>query len=174
MNSTTPPTRRNPWPIAIVTYFICFGAFTAGLVVFAARQNEDLVSNKYYDEEIRYQGQINKNTRASAIADQVHVTYSLGTAQIQVQLPLPETTQVSSGLIRFYRPSDASQDREEKLALDATGNQLIDAKSFAQGYWKVRLEWTAEGQEFALEKPLLIGPVKCRPEDNKLLQANSY
>ncbi len=47
-------------------FFILFGGYIAGFIVFASRQKMDLVRNDYYDQEIRYQQQIDRVQRTAA------------------------------------------------------------------------------------------------------------
>ena len=70
MNPSTPPAPagRNPWPIAIVSYFIIFIAFIAWFITFAMRQKMDLVRDDYYDQEIRFQQQIDRVQRTQSIS----------------------------------------------------------------------------------------------------------
>src|ERR1700759_3878517 len=98
MNSNLKP-RRNPWPIAIVVFFIGFFLFTAGLVVFASRQKMDLVRGDYYDEEIRYQEQLNRMNSTLPIANQVAIRYGPQTRRITVSLPASQAQHKATGRI---------------------------------------------------------------------------
>src|SRR5689334_23052461 len=55
--------RINFWPFAIIGWFIIFATFIAIFGVFAARQKVDLVRTDYYDAEIRFQKQIERQER---------------------------------------------------------------------------------------------------------------
>ena len=61
-------TTRNLWPTAIIVFCSLFVAGTAGLVVMACSQKEDLVSADYYEKELKFQGQIDgaERTRREA------------------------------------------------------------------------------------------------------------
>ncbi len=158
MNATAPAakSKRNPWPMAIIAYFILFGAFTAALVTFATRQKEELVSQSYYDEEIRFQTQLEKLQRTLPLNSQMAVGYDSARQSITIHLPVEHAQRVTSGHIRLYRPSDSSLDQEIKLGVNAAGIQELDAKPFKSGLWKVRLEWTVGGEDFFLDQPIVL------------------
>ena len=43
------------------------------------------------------------------------------------------------------------------LALDPERRQRLDTTHLAHGLWKVRVEWTAAGQEFYADRAIVIG-----------------
>ena len=154
-----PTSKRNPWPYAIVAYFIVFASAIAAWITFAVRQNMDLVRKDYYEEEIRYQQQIDRQNRTQAIRSEVNVSYD-GTQQaITLTLPATHARQQARGTIQLYRPSDASLDRTMQLAVNAEGAQRLDAKSLRPGLWKVRVQWTAAGQDYFFDEAVVIGGI---------------
>lgn len=146
---------RNAWPVAIVAFFAVFATFLAVFVVWAVGQKQELVAENYYEQEVRYQQRLDKVNRTQVIAGQAAVTFDAARNCIVVALP-PAQAQGASGRIHFYRPSDARLDREVSLALNPTGVQTLDAKSLTSGLWKVRVEWTAQGQDYFLDQALVI------------------
>ncbi|MGZ4962471.1 MAG: FixH family protein [Limisphaerales bacterium] len=153
MNTCKP--NRNPWPIAIVAYFAVFMTFIVCFIVFASRQRVDLVRADYYEAEIKFQQQIDRVERSRPTEAQLGLNYDAQTAKIVVQLPRDSQTG-ASGKIELYRPSDARQDKNIKLAADQNGTQRIDVRGLKSGLWKVRVNWTYAGQEYFVEKPITI------------------
>ncbi len=124
---------RNPWPIAIVAYFVVFIGFIATFTVFACRQNIQLVQRDYYDGEVRYQQQLDRLNRAQSLGREIAITYDHTSQEISVKLPVAHANPLTSGQIRFYRPSDASLDRDCVLQLDARGVQRFQARDLRPG-----------------------------------------
>jgi len=153
MSPTTRP--RNPWPIAITGFFILAAMFLAVFIVWAVRQREDLVSANYYENEIRYQQQLDSMNRSRPFAAQTAITYDAAQHSIVINLP-DARIQSASGRIHLYRPSDARLDREVPLAIDADGVQRLDASKLVAGLWKVRIKWNAAGEEFLLDLPVIV------------------
>lgn len=146
---------RNPWPIVIIAYFAVFMAFLACFIVFASRQRVDLVRADYYEAEIKFQQQIDRVERSRPAEAQASIDYDLQSAKLVVQLPR-ESQQGAFGKIELYRPSDARQDKNIKLAPDQNGQQQIDVHHLKGGLWKVRVTWSSAGQEYFVEKPITI------------------
>ncbi|MHB8521468.1 MAG: FixH family protein [Limisphaerales bacterium] len=150
-------TTLNPWPIAIVAYFVVFIGFLAAFIVFAARQSMDLVRADYYDEEIRFQDQLDRLNRTQPVDHQVTVAYKPGQPAVTVELPAAHVRRQVSGLIHFYRPSNARLDQNFRLAVGADGVQKLDVTKLRAGLWKVRVQWTVDGQEYCCDRPIVIG-----------------
>jgi nitrogen fixation protein FixH len=147
--------RRNPWPIAITVYFGVFFIFIVCFIVFASRQRVDLVRADYYEAEIKFQQQIDRVERSRPMDAQVAIDYDLQSSKVTVQLPRAAQNG-AYGKIELYRPSDARQDKNIKLAADQNGTQTIDVRGLQSGLWKVRVNWTCAGQEYFVEKPITI------------------
>jgi hypothetical protein len=139
---------QNPWPVGLVVFFIVFTAYIIGFVIFASRQKMDLVRQDYYDQEIRFQQQID-------LAD-ASIDYDRAGDLVTVSLPSASQNGMS-GMVSFYRPSDAGLDSNVKLGLDAAGRQSVSVRSLQAGLWKVRVQWEAAGREYYFEKPIVIG-----------------
>ena len=148
--------RLNPWPVAIIAYFIVFTAGIVAYIIFSLGQRMDLVRHDYYDEEIRYQEQINRLGRTGTFATELAATYDSTQAAIAVTIP-GSHAQAARGTIRLYRPADARLDRELPLTVDAQGRQRVDARNLASGLWKVRVQWNVAGEEYFFDRTLVIG-----------------
>jgi nitrogen fixation protein FixH len=149
--------RRNPWPIAIIAYFILFISFTTLTVVYLSRQKMDLVRGDYYDDEIRYQEQLDRMNRTQPFNAQVAIAYDSARQSITIALPSAHAQFLTSGRIRLYRPSDESLDQDIKLTVSSDGVQRVSAKNLAPGLWKVRVYWTVKGQDYFFGQTVIIG-----------------
>jgi len=146
---------RNLWPTAIAVFFALAITFIISFIAFAVRQREDLVSADYYEREVRYQSQLDSMNRSHAVATKTVVTFEPTGPTIIITLPEAQTPGVT-GSIHLYRPSDARLDRELPLTLAADGTQRLDAKNMAEGLWKVRVKWNANGQDYFLDQPVIV------------------
>ena len=64
--------------------------------------------------------------------------------------------QAVQGQIHFFRPSDQTLDFTLPLQASPDTPQLINTAKLQPGYWRVRLDFTAGGQAYFLEKNLQI------------------
>ena len=150
-----PPTRRSPWPSAIIGYFVCAALFLGYFVVTAVRHHDDLVAPDYYEREVQFQTQLDSMNRSRDIVPGAAITFEPATQAIVIALPR-EKAQNATGIVELYRPSDARLDRQLPLAIDADGIQRLDARPLQGGLWKVRVKWNAKGQEYYLDQPVIV------------------
>jgi len=149
---------RNPWPIGIVLTLLLFFAGTIGLVVMACNQMSDLVSPNYYEDEVRFQKQMDRVERVSRLEAKARVTYNAAARQIRIALPAGHAG--AQGSVQLYRPSAAGLDRQWDLRIDANGVQCIDTTGLRTGLWKVRVNWTVGGSDYFLDQKVVVGGQK--------------
>lgn len=160
MNANSAAPSRNFWPIGVAAAFGVFLTGTAGLVVMSTRENVELVGADYYEQELRFQDQINRRGRAETLQGQVHVSYDAAQRVLTIALPPAHAAMHASGEIVLYRPSAAGLDRRVALDLDAQGRQTLDARSMSDGLWWVRVTWRAGNEDFAFDEKVVIGQRK--------------
>ena len=149
-------TSRNLWPLGIIVTFVLFFIGTVGLVVMAFSQKVDLVSADYYEQELKFQGRIDRVERTRHAATQATVAYDAASRCITVSLPPEQARLEVWGSIELYRPSAAGMDRAHKP--DANGTQRLDASAMAPGLWRVRVTWTAAKENYYLDQKVVVGP----------------
>jgi nitrogen fixation protein FixH len=142
------------WPATIIGFFAVFISFLVGFGIFASRQRVDLVRPDYYEHEIRFQQHIDKVQRTQALQGEASISYQPTRGQVRIHLPSGE--KIESGSVNFYRPSNASLDHEISLRALLASAQPIDVSKLAPGFWKVRVTWKAAGQEYHLEKSIVL------------------
>jgi nitrogen fixation protein FixH len=148
--------KRSWWPIGIISFFIVAIMYIGGFVIWASNLREDLVANNYYDNEIRYQKELDLLNRTQKIATKISVAYDSNQRSIIISLPV-SPNQTAVGNVRLYRPSDERLDQSLPLALDAQGVGRFDAKSLPPGLWKIRIAWTVNGLDYLLDRPVVVG-----------------
>lgn len=159
MNPASPPVRSsfNPWPVSIIGFFTLAIIGCASFIVFCSRHPADLVANDYYEQEVRYQGQIDRLQHASARAQAAKIAYDPATKQISISLPSTSGQSRPEGSIQLYRPSAVNLDRQLKLEANASGVQTLDASHLLPGLWRVRVSWTVDRQDYFIDQRIVIG-----------------
>ena len=148
---------RNLWPYGITLAFVLFGVGTTSLIVLACSQKNELVSSGYYEQEIKFQGQIDRLDRTRRLSAQASVAYDHLRKAITISLPTEKPSRGISGRIQLYRPSAAGLDRELPLELNEQGVQSVDVSALRPGLWKVRVSWTAENQDYFIDQKVVVG-----------------
>ena len=149
----------NLWPYAIIGFFVLAIMSITVWVSFAMQNDMELVREDYYEEEVRYQQQIDRVKRTSALNEQVSLAYDAEAQMLHLRIPESGGELQAEGVIHFYRPSDASLDQRIDLALGPDGTQAISVEGLKGGFWKVNVSWARDGKEYFTEKPVVLSGV---------------
>jgi hypothetical protein len=136
---------------------VAFGLFLAGIVgMVAISMSEDvqLVTDRYYDNELRYQERIQAIERANDMTKRVDVEHRPGF--VLVQFPCLGSPDDVDGRVTLYRPANRADDRTLPLVLDTVWAQRIPTRTLAPGLWHVQVQWRLHGEEYYAEHPLIL------------------
>lgn len=135
----------------IVVSFILFAAFMAVLVTVCMRQEVSLVSKNYYNEELKFQEQIERerNTNLLEQKPSVNVHGSVLTLALNQSLP------ISEGTIKLFCPANANMDRTFSLSPESE-TQSFDLKGLSTGMYRVKLHWTMDNKQFYQEEVITL------------------
>lgn len=146
----------NPWPVSIIAFFALAISGVITFVIFCNAHPTELVARDYYEQELRYQAQMERQRRANLLTEGASVGYDPDRRVVTVALPKDHRPEGTAGDIHLYRPSAAGLDRRLKIQLNPEGKQEIDAASLAPGLWKVKVLWTAGGQDYFIDQKVTI------------------
>ncbi|WBA43008.1 FixH family protein [Hymenobacter canadensis] len=152
---TSLPANRTFWPYAIVAVFLLFAGYIGYMVQQAMRTPVDLVSPDYYKQELVYQQRLESVARTAALPAPVELRYEVAAHRLLLQLPAALAAQGARGTLHFFRPSNQQLDFTLPLQLVA-GRQQLSTARMQPGYWRIRLDFTAGGQAYFLEKTLVL------------------
>ncbi|AFL86249.1 FixH protein [Belliella baltica DSM 15883] len=139
------------WGKGIVVVIAVFVLFMAGLVGICVKQDDiHLVTQNYYEEEIKYQDQIDKIINAHSLDYEV-LTYNIQLKSVVMNLPVG-----AKGTLHLFRPSDARLDQKIDFQLLNKEENTVDVTHLKAGYWKVKLTWEENGVSYYEEKKINI------------------
>jgi hypothetical protein len=139
------------WGKGILLTIIAFVGFILTLVVISVRQDDiHLVTENYYEKEIKYQNQIDRETSAAGLNREV-ISYDSQTKSILLDLPVG-----AKGNLQLFRPSDARLDQGLDLNILSEGKTSVPVDKLKAGYWRVQLSWTENGIEYYKESKITI------------------
>jgi nitrogen fixation protein FixH len=150
-------TQRTIWPYAIIAAFVLFASYIGYMVQRAMRTSVDLVSADYYQQELAYQRRMESVARTAALPAPVQVQYEAAAQRLTLALPPTLANQAVQGKVHFFRPSD--QKLDFTLPFAPTGEprqQQVNTSHLQAGHWRLRLDFTAAGQQYFIEKELTI------------------
>lgn len=139
------------WGKGILVTIIAFVSFILVLVIISIRQDDiHLVTENYYEEEIKYQEHIQREKATASLGRDVLLLDS-NALVIQLDLPLG-----AEGTLHFFRPSDARLDRKIPIKINNLEGSEIPIGSLLPGYWKVQLTWSENGVNYYQEKKIAL------------------
>lgn len=130
------------WGTKIAAVYIGFVLLIAGLIFRTSRENVDLVTENYYQQELDYQNNIDQRT--AGVESGLQPVVAISGAQVKITFPEVATAETVSGSIQFYRPSDKSKDFSVDIKPDTNHIQLVDLSRFTTGVYQVKIAWRAD------------------------------
>ncbi|UOQ51139.1 FixH family protein [Hymenobacter cellulosivorans] len=155
--ATAPTSQRTFWPYAIILTFVLFAGYIGFMVQQAMRTRVDLVSPDYYKQELAYQQRMENAARTAALPAPVQVLLDAEAQRLTLTLPTPLAGQAVQGQVHFFRPSDQQRDFSLPLQVGPDNQQHINTAKMQPGYWRVRLDFTAGGQAYFVERNITLG-----------------
>ncbi|MGD8306355.1 MAG: FixH family protein [Ignavibacteria bacterium] len=148
------PNRRLSWGTGIVISIAVFMSITILMGIYMMNQDVNLVADDYYDQEIKYQQQIDRIDRTKRL-DQDEII-SFNGSVVEIGLPPKFSKKNIQGEIYFYRPSNADNDLRIPLSVDSIGVQLIPVTAIERGLWTVKIRWEYLGEEYFDERRIIL------------------
>ena len=122
---------------------ILYAAFVGGilfLVYKCSQQDVDLVSENYYEKELKFQDQINRSNNVAISGNAIKSTFTDNNSRLLLTYPANAAGKTVSGEIHMFRPDNSKLDL--KIPVDMTaGLQYIDVSKMAKGFWRMQVSW---------------------------------
>lgn len=142
------------WGTGIFLAYTLFAVALFWFVYQSTKQDNSLVVDNYYEQDLQYQQQYERMQRANSLSAPVKVQFDQPAAAVVITFP--EEVSAPGGSIHFYRPSDQRFDFRADLAVDELHRQLIPVKGKLGGRWIVKILWEEDGQEYYVERDLVL------------------
>lgn len=142
------------WGAKIASLYIGFVILIITMVTISMNQKIDLVSKDYYEQELAYQNKIDETNNANALSETVK--YELQDAHIAFQFPKEFIEKKVSGNVFFFRPSDASKDYNQTIALNENAECFVKYSALSKGMYKVKISWSADNKNYYNEQIIVI------------------
>ena len=141
------------WGTGIVIGIITFVVISVTMTVIFMMQDVNLVTDKYYENSLQYQDEIDKQSRTKSLDENVAINFN--GEVISISFPSIYSDKEISGEIFFYRPSNPKLDF--KLPLQLTdGTQVVPIEKIEKGFWRLKLNWVMDGNGYYNERVITI------------------
>ena len=141
------------WGYSIILFFVVFCSVMIGIMIFAFRQTNDLVTDNYYEKGADYTRQMEINSRSAAYQDSIQlidVNQSILARFAKSIYRNRDTMQIN-----FYRPSDKKFDYSTKALLNSD-SLIIEKKFLHKGHYTVTFLWVTGDKRIQTEKELFV------------------
>ncbi len=134
------------WGTGIFLVIVFFVGGMATMVTIVQKQvHIDLVARDYYEQEIAYQGEIDRQQRGMSYSERPDIMVDT-TSGGHIRVRFPEGKDISEVELILTKPDDASLDLSRSL----TPNVVAALALPKSGVWKLHLTWKSAGESCAL------------------------
>lgn len=137
----------------IFLFMALFIIAMVSFVIFAHRQDVNLVHRDYYEKGVDHTAQMNRDRRSAIFKEQIHVTDDGLNVRITFQPDL--AAHMQNGQVLFFRPSDHNKDIAYPVRLNGD-TCLIEKKELVPGRYVVKITWQTGQEDFEVDKQLII------------------
>jgi hypothetical protein len=137
------------WGLKIGILYGGFVVLIVTMVVMSSRQKMDLVATDYYDQELKYEDQLNKMRASSKLEHQPELIANGN--RLELVFPDDVRGKSISGNLIFFRSSDAQKDVAQELTSDTLLRRVVATEKLVPGYYQAKLNWKANEQEYYQE-----------------------
>ena len=141
------------WGKSLILFFIIFFAWVLYFVLFALRQNDDLVADDYYQKGAKYTDQIDINRRSVSYQDSIQIN-STGNS-VQIILSKGMTSGQDTMHVYFFRSSDKSKDLNISFKKMDSPFQFEKSK-LVHGRFIVYFTWNMLNEKYSVTKTVDI------------------
>ncbi len=143
------------WGHGVVLALLSFIGFILFMVLIFpnGKQNSEMVSDSYYEEELHYQEVIDAKNNAAALAEQP--AYKESANGISIVFPnviQPDAKKVSFSL---YRTDDKNLDVSKEVQVDEQNGFSIPKQVLVKGSYTLKVKWTEKSKPFQVDYDVL-------------------
>ncbi len=137
---------------AIVLSFVLFAMFIGVLVTVCIREDVNLVSKDYYQDELEYQKKLDRIHNTNQMSQPPTIIAEKG----RVSIVFEKAYRVETGELKFSRPS--SDKLDQRFELDPAGGnvQQFELRRWEPGLYRASLTWTTDGKDYFLEELIVL------------------
>ncbi len=143
------------WPTGIIIAITAFVVFILSFVfrvTFMDEYDHHLVSEEYYKDELNYQQEIDKLSKAAMLKE--NVTLKKVASGLLINFPSEFDPSQISGTISFQRLSNNKIDFQIPIELKRS-EYLIKDEQLVEGRWDLKIEWTVNNNTYLFKQKLM-------------------
>ncbi|WP_185850579.1 FixH family protein [Blattabacterium cuenoti] len=138
------------WDVGIMLSLVTFITFIIYIAFFFPNVESQLVSDKYYEEEIKYQEIINEKKNVSNLPKKIKII-PIKYSGIRIMIPYDKND--IYGYFTLFRSSSKDLDVTKYFKISKSSNVLfIPKKLLKRGSYKLIIRWKSNEKKYLFEK----------------------
>jgi len=142
------------WGKKIALVYTGFVMMILTMVFMALQHKVELVTENYYEQELKFQEKIDKINRSNQLKNPLTVNFINGV--LLVGFPRQVSDGSVRGTISVYSPVKKSNDRIYEITELQNFRQQIDLHGLPSGLYKIQIDWNADNVSYYNEKTINI------------------
>ncbi|QIG90968.1 nitrogen fixation protein FixH [Chryseobacterium sp. POL2] len=147
--------KKLSWGHGVVIALGSFIVFILYLILVfpIGKQNAEMISDNYYEEELVYQDVIDAKKNAQHL--EIKPIYSQDKNGIKLHFPSERKIDNKQIDIVLFRTDDSNLDIHKLERLDGTNSMLIPAKVLVPGSYTLKTKWKENNQSYQIDYDVL-------------------
>lgn len=141
------------WGYKLTIVFVGFALLIGTLVYKCTQQQYDLVSEDYYDQELKYQDKIDGSKQAATISP---VTILQTANDVIIKMPEELKGEAIEGEVWLYCASKASDDLKLPLNVGYDGIMNVSKNKIAGSNYTAKISWSSGSVKYYKELPFIV------------------
>ncbi len=143
--------KKFTWGHGVVIALLSFMAFILSMLFLFpnGQKNSEMVTDNYYEEELKYQDVIDAKKRADDLQEKP--VYSQDKNGIKINFPKDYDNSNTTVKFVLNRTDDQNLDIKKAVQLDAGKSFLIPAQVLKIGNYTLRLSWTKDKTDYRMD-----------------------
>lgn len=141
------------WGTGILIFLIIFLLACAAFIIFAMRQDVNLVHKDYYEKGVDHTDKMNVDVRSKQFEDKIQIDYN--DEYLLIRFEESMVANIDSGKVLLYRPSSSKQDALFPIIFSENVIK-IPKENLISGRYILKLSWYSEGLKYDIDKPVDI------------------
>lgn len=141
------------WGTKIALLYIGFVAMIVTLVIMASNVKFDLVTKDYYNQELKFQHQIDAAANQKALSQPLQI--KAADEQVSISFPPEMTNKLKK--INVYFMAMVHEEWDQKIEVHTLDNSIaIDRSLLRPTRYQVKVNWQCEGTDYFQQSDLFL------------------
>lgn len=143
--------KKFTWGHGIALALACFVGFILYLIFIfpIGKQNSDLVTENYYEDELEYQKVIDAKNNADALAQKPFIAQLPYGIRIAFPIDLIDANQQVH--YELYSTNDKYKDKKQNVMLDNNNSFLIPKEMLSIGSYTLKVRWKKSDKNYQVD-----------------------